>query len=80
MVPPEVRYADSGGVRIAEQVFGGGPFDIVCAPSHVTHVELVSRTVKDRRRLRHPPRGPWQHRAQRRPGERGLHRVTDVEA
>jgi len=38
---PEVRYADSSGVRIAYQVFGSGPFDIIYAPSHVTHVELV---------------------------------------
>jgi class 3 adenylate cyclase/pimeloyl-ACP methyl ester carboxylesterase len=37
---PEVRYANSGGVRIAYQVFGEGPFDIVVAPSLVTHVEL----------------------------------------
>ncbi len=47
MVPPEVRYADSGGVRIAYEVFGEGPFDIVYAPSHVTHVELVWKV------------GPW---------------------
>lgn len=40
MGSPEVRYADSDGVRIAYQVFGEGPFDIVFAPSHVTHVEL----------------------------------------
>ena len=39
--PPPVQYADSNGVRIAYQVFGSGPFDIVYAPSHVTHVELV---------------------------------------
>ena len=41
MRTPEVRYADSSGVRIAYQVFGSGPFDIIYAPSHVTHVELV---------------------------------------
>jgi pimeloyl-ACP methyl ester carboxylesterase len=28
-------------VRIAYQVFGEGPFDIIFAPSHVTHIELV---------------------------------------
>lgn len=39
-VEPETRYADSAGVRIAYQVFGEGPFDIVFAPSMVTHVEL----------------------------------------
>lgn len=37
---PETRYAESGDVRIAYQVFGDGPFDIVFAPSLVTHVEL----------------------------------------
>jgi class 3 adenylate cyclase len=41
MGPPEVQYADGGGARVAYQVFGDGPFDIVYAPSHVTHVELV---------------------------------------
>jgi pimeloyl-ACP methyl ester carboxylesterase/class 3 adenylate cyclase len=40
---PETRYAESGGVRIAYQVFGDGPFDIVFAPSLVTHVELQWR-------------------------------------
>ncbi|MGH9030119.1 MAG: adenylate/guanylate cyclase domain-containing protein [Acidimicrobiales bacterium] len=42
-MPPEVRYTDSSGVRIAYQILGEGPFDIVYAPSHVTHVELVWR-------------------------------------
>ena len=37
---PETRYARSGDVRIAYQVFGAGPFDIVFAPSQVSHVEL----------------------------------------
>ena len=37
---PETRYAESGDVRIAYQVFGEGPLDIVFAPSLVTHVEL----------------------------------------
>ena len=41
MHAPEVKYAESGGARIAYQVFGDGPFDIVYAPSHVTHVEKV---------------------------------------
>jgi class 3 adenylate cyclase/pimeloyl-ACP methyl ester carboxylesterase len=40
MAVPETRYAESGDVRIAYQVFGEGPFDIVFAPSLVTHVEL----------------------------------------
>ena len=37
---PETRFTQSGDVRIAYQVFGDGPFDIVFAPSLVTHVEL----------------------------------------
>ncbi len=37
---PETRFARSGEVRIAYQVFGEGPFDIIFAPSLVTHVEL----------------------------------------
>ena len=40
---PETRFADSDGVRIAYQVFGEGPRDIVFAPSLVTHVELQWR-------------------------------------
>ena len=40
MVVPETRYALSGDVRIAYQVFGEGPLDMVFAPSLVTHVEL----------------------------------------
>ncbi len=41
MLTPRVQFAESGGVRIAYQVLGKGPYDIVYAPSHVTHVELV---------------------------------------
>ncbi len=42
MLTPAVRNTESsGGVRIAYQVLGEGPFDIVYAPSHVTHVELI---------------------------------------
>ena len=40
MGTPTTRFAESGGVRIAFQVFGEGPFDIVFTPSLVTHVEL----------------------------------------
>jgi len=40
MPVPETRFAQSGDVRIAYQVFGAGPFDIVFAPSLVTHLEL----------------------------------------
>ncbi len=40
---PVVRYTDASGVKIAYEVFGSGPFDIVYAPSHVTHLGLVWR-------------------------------------
>lgn len=38
---PETRYARSGDVSIAYQVFGEGPFDIVFVPPYVSNVELV---------------------------------------
>ena len=37
---PETRYATSGGVNIAYQVTGEGPFDLVFIPGYVTHLEL----------------------------------------
>jgi pimeloyl-ACP methyl ester carboxylesterase/class 3 adenylate cyclase len=37
---PETRYARSGDVRIAYQVVGEGPFDLVFVPGYVTHLEL----------------------------------------
>jgi class 3 adenylate cyclase len=39
-VRPETRYARSGNVHIAYQVFGAG-VDVVLIPGFVTHVELV---------------------------------------
>jgi len=39
--PPETRYARSGDVSIAYQVFGSGPLDIVVVPGFVSHVELI---------------------------------------
>ncbi len=38
-MPPLTRYAKSGDVHIAYQVFGGGPIDLVFAPPFVSHVE-----------------------------------------
>jgi class 3 adenylate cyclase len=38
---PETRYARSGDVHIAYQVFGEGSFDLVLVPGFTTHVELV---------------------------------------
>ena len=40
MTPPETRYARSGNVRIAYQVVGDGPFDLVFVPGFVSNVEL----------------------------------------
>ena len=37
---PETRYARSGGVNIAYDVMGEGPFDLVFVPGYVTHLEL----------------------------------------
>src|SRR5689334_20983113 len=39
--PPETRYARSGDVHIAYQVFGEGDLDLALVPGYVTHVELV---------------------------------------
>ena len=41
MMRPETRYARSGEVHIAYQVFGEGDFDLVLVPGFTTHVELV---------------------------------------
>jgi class 3 adenylate cyclase len=40
MNPPETRYAKSGDVRIAYQVVGNGPFDLVFVPGFVSNIEL----------------------------------------
>ncbi len=38
--PPQVKYAKSGDVRIAYQVTGNGPVDMVWAPGTVSHLDL----------------------------------------
>ena len=38
---PEIRYAKSGDVHIAYQVFGDGPIDLVLVPGFFTHVEMI---------------------------------------
>jgi pimeloyl-ACP methyl ester carboxylesterase len=38
---PDTRYAKSGNVNIAHQVFGDGPVDLVYVPGWVSHVELA---------------------------------------
>ena len=37
---PETRYAKSGDVNIAYQVWGDGPIDLVFVPGFVTHLEI----------------------------------------
>ncbi len=37
----ETHYADSSGVKIAYQVTGSGPLDLVLVPGFVSHVELL---------------------------------------
>src|SRR5262249_14538652 len=39
MTPPETRYAKSGGIHIAYQVTGTGPFDLIWVPGFVSNVE-----------------------------------------
>ena len=78
LAPPETKYARSGDVHIAYQVFGEGDLDLVLVPGFVTHVELIwepepsrslprgARVVRSRDQLR-PPRlravGPGGRRA-----------------
>ena len=40
-MPPQTRYAKSGGINIAYQVAGDGPVDLVYVPGWVSHVELA---------------------------------------
>src|SRR3981189_325851 len=39
--PPQTRYARSGDVRIAYQVVGNGPIDLVFVPGFISHVDHV---------------------------------------
>lgn len=41
MSPPETRYAKSGGVHIAYQVFGHGESDLVFVPGWTSHIEYA---------------------------------------
>ena len=40
MQPPETRYAKSGDVHIAYQVFGNGPIDLVIVQGAISNIEL----------------------------------------
>src|SRR5207302_7813459 len=41
MTPPETRYAKSGDIRIAYQVVGKGPFDLVFVLGFVSNLDLI---------------------------------------
>lgn len=40
MERPPTRYAESGGVQVAYQVTGDGPFDLVIAPGTASHLDF----------------------------------------
>ena len=50
MATPVTRYAKSGNVHIAYQVFGGGPHDLVFVPGFISHIENY---------WEHPDLGRW---------------------
>jgi len=39
-VLPKTKYARSDDVRIAYQITGAGPFDVVWAPGTMSHLDL----------------------------------------
>jgi hypothetical protein len=41
MLVPDTLYAKSGHVRIAYQVVGDGPFDLVFVPGFVSNLDLA---------------------------------------
>src|SRR5205809_1948471 len=40
MKPPQTRYATSGNIRIAYQVVGQGPLDLVFVPGFISNLEV----------------------------------------
>ena len=46
MEVPETRYAKSGEVSIAYQVWGEGPFNLVYVPGAITNVDLLSENPR----------------------------------
>jgi pimeloyl-ACP methyl ester carboxylesterase/class 3 adenylate cyclase len=55
-VAPEVRYAKSGDVHIAYQVFGRGPENLVIIPGFISHVDHVWDSPNQSRWLNHVAR------------------------
>jgi len=51
-VQPQTRYARSGDLSIAYQVFGEGPNDLVMVPGFVSHIELLWERPAAARMLR----------------------------
>jgi len=41
MTPPETRYAKSGDLRIAYQIVGNGPFDLVFVPGFASNIDAI---------------------------------------
>src|SRR4051794_34122143 len=41
MIAPETRYAGPPGARVAYQVFGGGPLDLVVGTGPVSNIDLI---------------------------------------
>jgi hypothetical protein len=39
-MPPDTKYAKSGEVRVAYQVTGEGPVDLVLAPGTASHLDM----------------------------------------
>lgn len=48
-LPPETRYARSGGANIAFQVLGTGPVDLVMVPGLISHLDLQWESTAYRR-------------------------------
>jgi pimeloyl-ACP methyl ester carboxylesterase/DNA-binding CsgD family transcriptional regulator len=55
--PPQTRYAQSGGAKIAYQVSGNGPPDLVMVPGLVSHLDIQWQQTGYRRFVRALERG-----------------------
>ncbi len=55
--PPETRYAQSSGAKIAYQVSGTGPLDLVMVPGLVSHLDIQWQQTGYRRFVRALERG-----------------------
>ncbi len=55
--PPQTRYAQSSGAKIAYQVSGTGPPDLVMVPGMVSHLDIQWQQTGYRRFVRALERG-----------------------